>query len=300
MQLSGRRPSRAPDQLAHGLRYGRAPVAQWTERPVSTRLVAGSTPAGGATRSGPLPGDAPGPQGATEVRVEDAFSSGRVDSAAMKRRPGRTPLVIAALAPASLVLVHDLSFLAAYGAQFQAVLRATGHDGRWTSTVTVVTAVSAFLGVVGLARLASLWLQARRLEHSAGQPPTADVHGYLRILVRIWPWLALVAAVLFLGRENLEQAARGAPLPGLEPLLTGPGIPPFLVLASVTFVLSALGALLVWGHATLAAKIAAARRTSRPRPARRASRPPADPTWAISPVLALNLGRRAPPVSRFS
>jgi hypothetical protein len=32
-----------------GLRYGRAPVAQWIERPVSTRLVAGSTPAGGAS-----------------------------------------------------------------------------------------------------------------------------------------------------------------------------------------------------------------------------------------------------------
>jgi hypothetical protein len=218
----------------------------------------------------------------------------------MSHRLGRVPLVIAALAPASLVLVHDLAFLAAYGAQYRAVLLATGHDGRWTSTVTIVIAVSVFLGVVGLARLGSLWLQARSLERVRGHPLKTDVHGYLRIMARIWPWLALVTAVLFLGQENLEQATLGAPLPGIEPLLAGSSVPPFLVLASVTFVLAALGALLLWGHAALIARIAAALGTLRPARAAMAPRRPAAPTGAPSRVMALNLGRRAPPTAVFS
>ena len=135
----------------------------------------------------------------------------------MRSRPGRTSLVTAALAPASLVLVHDLSFLAAYGSQFQAVLRATGHDSRWTSTVALVITISALLGIVGAARLAALWFRARRLERVAGRRPTTDVRGYLRLILRIWPLLALLTAVLFLGRENLELAARGeAVRPALE------------------------------------------------------------------------------------
>ncbi len=218
----------------------------------------------------------------------------------MRHRLGRDPLVIAALAPASLVLVHDLVFLAAYGSQFQVVLRATGHDGRWTSTVTVVTAVSALLGVIALARLGVLWLQARSLQRVRGHPPKTDVHGYLQVVARIWPLLALVTAVLFLGQENLEHAALGAPLPGIEPLLAGSSVPPFVVLASVTFVLAALGALLLWGHAALVARIAAALGTQRPARAPLTRRRPAAPTWAPSPVMALNLGRRAPPAVLFS
>jgi hypothetical protein len=127
----------------------------------------------------------------------------------MRSRLGRTPFVIAALAPASLVLVHNLTFLAAYGSQFQAVLRATGHDGRWTATVMVVVVVSALLAGVGLARLGWLWLQARSLERVHGHRPKTDFPGYLRILARLWPWLAFVTAVLFVGQENLEQASLG-------------------------------------------------------------------------------------------
>lgn len=219
----------------------------------------------------------------------------------MRQRLRRTPLIIAALAlaPASLVLVHDLAFLATYGSQFKAALLATGHDGRWTSTVSVVISLSALLWFVGLARLASLWLQARALERIAGQRPTIDVHAYFRILFRIWPWLALVTAALFVCQENLEHAALGAPLPGIEPLLGGLTVPPLLVLASVTLVLSALGALLVWSHAALTARITAALGTRRPARALR-SRRPAAPTWAPAPVMSLNLGRRAPPPVFFS
>ena len=218
----------------------------------------------------------------------------------MRSRLDPTPFVIAALAPASLVLVHNLTFLAVYGSRFQGALLATGHDGRWTSTVTVVVAVSILLGVVALARLASLWLQARALEHVSGQRPPRDFSGYLRIVLRMWPWLALVTAVLFVGQENLEQAVRGAPLPGIGPLLTNQSVSPLLVLAAVTFVLSALGALLVWGNATLTARIAAALGTRRLARTSTARPRPAAPASAPASVLALNLGRRAPPTVRFS
>jgi hypothetical protein len=218
----------------------------------------------------------------------------------MRSRLGRTPFVIAALAPASLVLVHNLTFLAAYGSQFQAVLRATGHDGRWTATVMVVVVVSALLAGVGLARLGWLWLQARSLERVHGHRPKTDFPGYLRILARLWPWLAFVTAVLFVGQENLEQASLGEPLPGLEPLLSGSSLPPFVILTAVTFVLAALGALLRWGHATLTARIAAALRTRRPAPAALALRQPAMPTRTPSSIMSRNLGRRAPPPILFS
>lgn len=218
----------------------------------------------------------------------------------MKRRLGRSPLVIAALAPASLVLVHNLAFLATYGAQYQAVLLATGHDSRWTATVMVVVVVSGLLGGVGLARLGWLWLQARSLERLHGHRPKTDFPGYLRILARLWPWLALVTAILFLGQENLEQASLGEPLPGLEPLLSGSSLPPFVILAAVTFVLAALGALLRRGHATLTARIAAALRTRRPAPTPLAVRQPTMPMRTPSSVMSRNLGRRAPPSILFS
>jgi hypothetical protein len=214
----------------------------------------------------------------------------------MRHRLGRVPLLIAALAPASLVLVHDLTFLAAYGTQYRAMLLATGHDVRWASTVTVVIIVSALLGAVGVARLGSLWLEARSLERVGGDRRKTDVLGYLRVVAQLWPWLALVTAVLFLGQENLEHAALGEPLPGFEPLLSGSSVPPILVLAAVTFLLAALGALFRWGNATLAARIAAALRVRRPALVLLAPRPPVAPSLALSSLISLNLGRRAPPV----
>jgi hypothetical protein len=213
---------------------------------------------------------------------------------------GRSPLVVAALAPASLVLVHNLVFLAAYGAQFQVVLTATGHDGRWEATVTVVAVLSANLGGVGLARLGFLWLKARSLGRARGHRPVVDVRAYLRVLAPLWLRLSLVTAALYLGQENLEGAAIGQPLPGLEPLLSGWSVPPLAVLASVTLLLAALGALFLWGDEALVARIAAALRRGRRAEAPVARRPPSAPSRAIASLLSLNLGRRAPPGVLFA
>ena len=207
----------------------------------------------------------------------------------------RVALVLAALAPASLVLTHDLSFLAAYGGSYRAVLAATGHDARWSSTVTFVLAVSALLVAVGLARLGWLWLRARSAERDRAAGRAWDIGGYFRVLATIWPWLALTTAALFVWRENLEATALGAPLPGIGPLLSGSSIPTPAILALVTFAIAALGALLVWGHETLAARIEAARARPRPARARPAIRRPAAWTREPTSVLSLNLGRRAPP-----
>jgi hypothetical protein len=208
---------------------------------------------------------------------------------------GRVPLVIAALTPASLVLVHDVSFLAAYGASYRAVLAATGHDGRWTSTVTIVLVVSALLGTVGGARLGWLWLRARSLDRDGGSGRISNVRGYVRVLARIWPWLALLTAALFVAQENLEAVARGVPLPGLEPLLARSSAPAPVILGLTTFAVAALGALLLWGHETLTARFAASPGTPRPAPAPPAVRPSTTPERAPASILSLHLGRRAPP-----
>jgi hypothetical protein len=207
----------------------------------------------------------------------------------------RVVLVIAALAPASLVLTHDLSFLAAYGGSYRAVLAATGHDARWSSTVTLVLVVSALLVAVGLARLGWLWLRARSVERGGAAGRAWDIGGYLRVLATIWPWLALTTAALFVWRENLEAAALGAPLPGIGPLLSGSSVPTPAILALVTFAIAALGALLLWGHDSLIARIEAARTSLRPAHSPLATMPPAPRTHAPTSILSLNLGRRAPP-----
>ncbi len=213
----------------------------------------------------------------------------------MKLRRGRVTLVIAALAPASLVLTHDLSFLAAYGASYRAVLAATGHDARWSSTVTFVLAVSALLGTAGLLRLGWLWLGARSLEREGGFGRSLALRGYLSLIAGIWPWLALSTAALFVGQENLEAAALGAPLPGLEPIQSGAPVPTPVILAVVTFAIAALGALLLWGHRSLVARIEAARARLRPAHTRPAIRRPVAWTRKPASVLSVNLGRRAPP-----
>jgi hypothetical protein len=210
----------------------------------------------------------------------------------MGPRLGRVPLLVAALTPASLVLVHDLSFLAAYGAQYRAALLASGHDERWTSTVTAVVIVSLVLGAVGVARLGFLWVRARSLDEAVEGRRTTDVVGFGRLLACLWPALAVVTASLFLVQENLERAALGAPLAGLEPLLAAA---PFLILLVVSFLLAALGALLLWGHEVLLARIAAALRGRRPVSRPQGLRRPSTPALPTSSLLSLNLGRRAPP-----
>jgi hypothetical protein len=215
----------------------------------------------------------------------------------MRPRLARVPFVLAALAPASLVLVHDLSFLAEFGARYRQALIATGHDARWTSTVEIVVVVSALLAIVGVARLGYLWRRVHRIERTDGRDVPTDVRGFVQALLRLWPCLALLTAVLFMTQENLERASLGEPLPGLGPLLAASPVPPLAIVAAVTFLISLVGALLVWGHASLIARIAAALTGRRRARVRSAPSPVAEVTRTAVALIALNLGRRAPPLA---
>jgi hypothetical protein len=211
----------------------------------------------------------------------------------MRLRPGRVPLLLAALAPASLVLSHDLSFLAVYGPEYRAVLLATGHDGRWSSTVSIVVAISALLAAAALGRLAVLWWQARGLEATF---PALSGRPLLGRVASFWPRLLLLTALLFLAQENAEHLAQGAGPAGLGPLFARGPVQPFEIVALVSLIASMVAALFLWTHAALIAGIRAA--LSR---RHRAGRPPVAATpirydRPRGPLIALHLGRRAPPL----
>lgn len=212
------------------------------------------------------------------------------------RRPASPPfIVVAALLPASLVLSHDLSFLLEYGRAYAAVLRATGHDGRWEMAVAFVLAASVALAVVAGARLVVLWQSACRLDRGCGPSFAEASASFAHVLLAVWARLAVATTVAFLLLENVERIAAGGTAPGLAPIVGAGGVSPLPILALVSLAVAAVGALLAWAPTALRARIAAALAARRRRPAGWAPRPAAAP--AIRPMgpLAWNLGRRAPP-----
>ena len=216
-------------------------------------------------------------------------------TAPMLRRPThRHVAIVAALSPASLVLSHDLSFLATYGAGSEAALRATGHDEGWASAVRAVIAISVLLATLGLGRLLALWRTARRVERESGTHPRTDWHSFGRTVLATWAWLALVTAAWFLVQENLELISIGQPLPGLEPLIGEGPVGPLILIPVISLILSFIGGLFRWGIAALHARIAAAAAARARHGTGRVAAPVAAETHRPK-VLSRNLGLRAPP-----
>jgi hypothetical protein len=212
----------------------------------------------------------------------------------MRRPTLRLVATIVALSPVSLVLSHNLAFLATYGAGSEAALRATGHDEGWTSAVRAVIAIFFLLGSVGLVRLLGLWRTARRVERESGMQPRTDWQSFGRAVFVIWAWLGVVTAAWFLLQENVERIAIGQPVPGLQPLLEDGPTGPLAIIAVISLVLAFIGGLFGWGIAALRARIAAAiAPRGRHRPARVGRPQIAEPHR--SNVLSRNLGLRAPP-----
>jgi hypothetical protein len=212
----------------------------------------------------------------------------------MPRPTVRLVVTVAALSPVSLVLSHDLSFLAAYGPAYAAALRATGHDARWTVAVETVLAVAVILGVLGAARLLALWRTTRRVERETRTRPRSDWGAYARTVLVIWAWLALATTAWFLIQENLEQLSIGDGLAGLGPLLESGTVGPLLIIPAVTLIVSLIGGLFRWGAATLRARIAAAVAAAGGRRAALIRRPAGIHRYR-SRVLARTNGLRAPP-----
>jgi hypothetical protein len=213
----------------------------------------------------------------------------------MSPRSGRVPLLLAALTPASLVLSHDLSFLASYGRWYRAALAETGHGGRWADTVAAVLLVSGLLAALAAARLIALWSRARTLETSTDTRVGLPRAMYATSLIRFWPWLFWITAALFVTQENLERLAQGLHPPGAMVLFGETSVPPIAVIAGVSLLLSLLAALFTWTQATLVARIRAARARRRRPAIIRATRPSAHRDMPSMSRPALHYGRRAPP-----
>ena len=203
-------------------------------------------------------------------------------------------LVVAALSPLSLVLAHNLVFLLAYGSEANLVLRATGHDTTWFNAVRLVIACSAVLGVAGVARIATLWRTARRLERETGRLAHTGWRGFGRLLVRTWIGLTLVTALWFLVQENAEILQIGQAAPLLDPLFEHGLTGPLLVIPIISLLAALVGTLFRWGVSALLARNTAARLARQrhrpsvvPRPLGRITHP--------SALLARHLGLRAPP-----
>jgi hypothetical protein len=201
---------------------------------------------------------------------------------------------VALLSPVSLVLAHNLAFLAAYGGGADAALRATGHDEGWASAVRLVLAISSVLGVATVVRLVQLLRTARRLERDRRLHPRTDWRQLARTVLTLWLPLVVATAGWFLVQENLERLAIGEALPGIAPLLEGGLTGPLLIIPLISLLIAGVGGLFRWGITALRARIAAARATPvHPQPTRIPA--PVDADVRRSDVLAHHHGLRAPP-----
>ena len=198
-----------------------------------------------------------------------------------------------AMTLATLIVAHNLIFLAGYGAAYGEVLAHTGHDHGWSSAVVTV------LAGAGACLLAALW-QLRRLTRIArhvgarskvGPSLRWFAHRWLRLASR----LVAVTALLFVLQENVEHLRIGEGLPGLGVLLS-PEYPDAIpIIALVAAAVALVGALCGWRFATLLARIGAARLSHRrPSGARRRVALEVDrrPARLLGPGLAV----RAPPL----
>jgi hypothetical protein len=199
---------------------------------------------------------------------------------------------------ASLVLAHNLIFIAGYGSRFGAVMEHTGHDHGWTVAALTSIGLATSLLLVALRRLHQL----RRAARMAGVETLPDEPG-LRAFAGRWLgwWLALtlVTVLLFVLQENLELASVGSALPGLGILASAAYPNTIVILLLVALGISLLAALLGWRTAVLIARIRAASSEVRPGSALKLGRnEPIDRRRGS--ILGRRLAGRAPPLTLTS
>ncbi len=181
-----------------------------------------------------------------------------------------------ALALVSVWFAHDAVFAAEHGigSGFAAAMTAGGHDGYWWAFTLAVGIVASLLGLWVAIRLVRLAGRTRDVPHG---PDHSTISTYRGELAGLWAALFAVTATAFAVQENIEHLTGHGHLLGLG-ALTGPEYALALpVIAAVTLVAAALGALVRWRIAVLEARLAG--RLHRPRQrGLHGIRPPA--TWA--------------------
>jgi hypothetical protein len=213
---------------------------------------------------------------------------------------GRTGFTVRATvtALASLVLAHNLIFIAGYGSRFGAALVHTGHDHGWTVAALTSIGLAVSLLAVALQRLQQLRRTARGA--SAIRLPTEPG---LRAFASRWlAWgiaLTLVTAVLFVIQENLEHAHVGTALPGLAVLSSDAYPNAIAIILAVALGISLVAALLGWRSSVLVARIAGVRPRARTSAAP-SFRVPEHVDHRPGSILGRRLAGRAPPLALAS
>lgn len=208
-------------------------------------------------------------------------------------RPRRA-FVFWALAAASLVVSHDAVFLVQLGPGESLVrtLRGGGH-AYWEAASTVLLGVALVAAAAIAVRLATLVARARS---APGRRATAVERRRGRVGQAAWLWLRLFAVVTlgFTIQENVEHLAGHDHFIGLS-ALHGIEYPLALpVLALVTLVAAAGGALVLEAEHDLLAAVAALE-SSHVRPPRILPRPTAQLRRPRPSPLASRQAGRAPP-----
>jgi hypothetical protein len=210
----------------------------------------------------------------------------------------RAVLAWVALASVTLVLAHEVVFLAGYGTRFGMALADSGHGARWALAVVAVLTLGGLLAVAAGWRLYQLRTLARTL--SEGRPGRASgtrdltMPALRRLVLTAWTTLLASTSVLFVIQENWERLVVGQASPGLA-VLGSPEYPnSLLVILVVTLVVAVIAGLYRWHRDALVARIAVARSRW---PRRNDAPPPREPAHSRRPasILGRRQALRAPP-----
>jgi hypothetical protein len=160
------------------------------------------------------------------------------------------------MALVTLVLGHNLIFLAGYGNRFGPAMTHTGHDHGWSAAV----AVSLSLGVALLVAAARRLQQLRRAARTMHAMRLAAEPGRRAFVMRFIPWwfaLTLATVALFVLQENVESARVTSQLPGISVLASATYPNAMALIAVVAFAVSFVTMLLGWKLEILNARIQA-------------------------------------------
>ena len=197
----------------------------------------------------------------------------------------------ALLAAACLLVGHNAVYMVELGPgeRLAQELRHAGH-AYWPAASFLLVAGAGLLALLALRRLLRLTDAARGLPRVPVTGP-----GYLARFAGLWLRLVVVVAAGFVLQENLEHLAGHHHLPGAAALI-GPEHPlAVAVLACVSGVAAAIGALVTGREAELLVRIAHARGATA-HPPRRLTLRPSDvrPRLRRNPLATATAGR-APP-----
>lgn len=205
-------------------------------------------------------------------------------------------IALGALQLVSVVLAHELVFLARYGSRYGEALAHAGHGQAWTAAALTSLALAALLGGIGIVRLGRLGLLLRRAGGGGSRLDGLAPVSLARAWLGIAPRTAALSVLLLTAQENLERAALDGAMPGIGILLSPEYAGGLWITIGVGLVVGLLVALFEWRRRVLLARL----RTLRARPITRSAvvaRPRARVLSLAASILGRRSALRAPPLT---